>query len=323
MIIDGPLDFTPPNVLVRLHKLVRPDVSCYLKSEMFNPAGSIKFKPAVEIVKHLVARGRLRPGGGIIDTTSGNMGIALSIAARSLGCRFVCVSDEKLTPHNRALLAAYGAELVLLPGSSLRDRYDYIEQRVAASPSLVWTRQFTNPENPLAHEATTASEILSELPELTHLFVGTGTAGTLTGCAQALKRHRCRARLVAVDAVGSCHFSQTPAQRRRLLPGIGATERSPFLADAKVDDIAIVPESEAIRACRALVQHTGWLFGASSGSVLAAIKRFERTFEPGSVVVGIAADSGERYLHCLYNPDWVEEHFPQLGPGEWEANDGS
>jgi cysteine synthase A len=316
MIIEGPLDFVPMNVLVRLRTMTRVDVSFYLKSEMFNPAGSIKFKPAVAMVRELKAQGRLQRGGGIIDTTSGNMGIALAIAARALGCRFVCVCDEKITLHNRALLDAYGAELVILTGSTLKERYAYIERRVAETPSLVWTRQFRNPENPLAHESTTAVELLSELPDLTHLFVGAGTAGTLSGCAQALRRHSRRVRLVAVDAVGSHHFPQPPALRKRLLPGIGATERSSFLESVDLHDVAIVPEAEAIDACRALAQRTGWLFGASTGSVLAAMKRFEHRFDPGDVVVGIAADSGERYLDCVYSQSWVERHFPELRPEE-------
>jgi cysteine synthase A len=278
---------------------------------MFNPAGSIKFKPAVGIVKELEKRKRLGPGQGIIDTSSGNMGIALSIVARARGYRFVCVCDDKITPHNQSLLQAYGAELVILSGSTLRDRYRYIDRRLDADPTLVWTRQFSNTTNPETHEATTAEEILREVPELTHLFVGAGTCGTLCGCAQAFAKHQKSVRLVAVDAYGSNHFDCAPKNPKRYLPGIGATEPSPFLLSIVPHDVAIIKERDAIGACRELASKTGWLFGASTGSVLAAIKSFQSRFQKNDVVVGIAADSGERYLDNLYDDNWVSSYFPE------------
>lgn len=317
MIVATPLDFVPVSVFVKLQGFSPPGVAIYLKSEMFNPAGSIKFKPAVRILKDLEARRVLVRGGGIIDTTSGNMGIALSVAAKARGYTFTCVCDEKVTTHNRALLQAYGTELVILPGSTLRERYAYIERRVRETPSLVWTRQFTNPVNPRAHEDTTAQEILREIPNVTHLFVGTGTAGTLSGCARALKARGSKVRLIAVDPVGSFHFRSTGESCKRLLPGIGASERSPFLDEVELHGVAIVAERDAVSACRALVERTGWLFGASSGSVFAAIQSSLHSFRDGDVVIGTAADSGERYLECVYNDDWVAAHFPGLlgGPG--------
>lgn len=306
MIVESPSEFQLINVLVRVRNIIHNDIQLYLKNETLNPAGSIKFKPAVGIIRDLEVCGKLGPGMGIIDTTSGNMGIALSILARERGYRFVCVCDEKLARHNHSLLQAYGAELVVMPGSMLSERYQYIEKRVHADPSLIRIRQFMNHTNPDTHERTTAREVLDELPHLNWLFVGTGTAGTLRGCARALSRYHGKVRLVAVDTTGSAHFvlgGRTGG--KRLLPGIGATERSQFLDGIDLHDVIIVPEREAVDTCRELVRKTAWLFGASSGSVVAAIKRLEHSFKAGDVVVGIAADSGERYLDSVYDDAWV------------------
>jgi cysteine synthase A len=312
MIIETPLDFVPPNILIRANVFARKDVSFYLKTEIFNPAGSIKFKPAIGIINDLETKKILKPGSEIIDTTSGNMGIALSIVARARAYPFTCVSDDKVTAHNRALLEAYGTKLIILPGSTLKERYRYIETLLQMRPSLVWTQQFTNQTNPDTHQRTTARELLDDLPDVTHIFVGTGTAGTLVGLAQALKNHPGSVELIAVDAEGSVHFDPLQNGKRRLLPGIGATERSPFLAGHKLHDVVIIPEGEAIAACHDFARRTGWLFGGSSGSVIAAIHRSQHRFKKGSVVVGIAADSGERYLDSLYNSEWINQHFTSM-----------
>jgi cysteine synthase A len=312
MIVDSILDFTPINVIAKISIFDRSDVSFYLKNEIFNPAGSIKFKPAVGIIRELEACGALGPKQGVIETTSGNMGIALSIVAKARGYSFVCVSDDKITRHNRGLIEAYGTELVIMPESSLAERYLYIEDRIRKTPTLVWTRQFINPTNPNTHEHTTARELLQELPAVTHVFVGTGTAGTIAGFAKAFESFNRKIQLIAVDAVGSLHFTSLQEGQRRLLPGIGASERSPFLNEIQLDEIEIVPEQEAIAACRKLADRTGWLFGASSGSVLAAMNRFQRKFKGGDLAVGIAADSGERYLDSIYNDNWIAANFPEM-----------
>lgn len=312
MIVESMMEFEPVNLFVRVRHLVRDDVRVYLKSEMFNPGGSIKFKAAVGIIRALESSGSLGPGAAIIETTSGNMGIALSSIARHRGYGFICVSDEKITTHNRALIEAYGGEVVILTGSTLNDRFGYIRDRIRGDNSLVWTRQFTNSVNPETHEATTAREILNTFPTVDYVFAGTGTGGTLVGIGRTLSKLQRKVRLVAVDAEGSAHFASETVGARRRLPGIGASQRSPFLDGVSLHDIVHVPESESIRACRELVHSTGWLFGASAGSVLFAIRKLQETFRSGDLIVGIAADSGERYLNELYNNEWVSQHFPNL-----------
>jgi N-(2-amino-2-carboxyethyl)-L-glutamate synthase len=309
MILDDFLNFESPAVAARLRCGVRPDVETYLKMECLNPGGSIKFKPALGLVTHLESSGVLKPGCTLIDTTSGNMGIALSLVARARGYGFICVTDEKITPHNRALIEAYGAEVVVLPGSGMKQRCDYIRERIDGRHDIVWTQQFSNRANPATHERTTALELLNGFPRLDYVFIGAGTAGTLSGCARAFARLRPSVKVVAVDAEGSRHFDAAAFKHRRL-PGIGATEPSPFLTQQPLHAVVIIPEEETVATCHEVVAATGWLLGASTGSVVAAIRRLQPSFRPGDVVVGIAADHGERYLDTLYNREWVASHFP-------------
>jgi N-(2-amino-2-carboxyethyl)-L-glutamate synthase len=313
MIVENMLDFEPPSIFARVKGFVQKDVNAYLKLEMFNPGGSIKFKTAVGMIRALELDGTLTPGKSIIETSSGNMAIALSLIARHRGYRFICVSDEKVTPHNRALIEAHEGEIIIIPKSTLNDRFVYIRNRMSSDDSLVWTRQFGSELNPQVHEKTTAREILEAFPGVNYLFVGAGTGGTLAGVGQALKKAGNSARLVAVDTDGSAHFAPVSPNARRMLPGIGASERSPFLDSIQIHEIVHVPEVDAVAACREFVHESGWLLGASSGSILAAIRKLQSLFRPGDVVIGIASDSGERYLDGLYNEEWVRDTFPQAG----------
>ena len=300
MILDCISDFRFKPVYARVSSLLGEHVNLLLKLEGFNPGGSIKLKPAVALVSDLERRNLLQPGSVLIDTTSGNMGIALWVIARSMGYGFVCVADEKMTLHNRKLVRAYGATLVILEHTTVEQRYDYIRQCIAQDSRLVWTRQFQNPLNPAAHEATTAREILNSLDHVDHLFVGVGTGGTLAGCSRVFLQESPWTRITAVDARGSKHFDGSPGILSRRIPGIGATQRSPFLDEIPVHNVVIVDEDSAIAHCRLLLERTGWLLGGSSGSVLSAILASAEDFSDGATVVGVCADFGERYLDSIY-----------------------
>lgn len=304
MIIDKITDFQFLPVFARVSGIVPSNVEVILKLEGFNPGGSIKLKPALALVKDLEESGRLQPGSSLIDTTSGNMGIALSLVAKCKGYGFVCVCDEKITGHNRSLIKAYGAEIVILPRSTLADRYQYIERRMARDGRLVWTRQFQNPVNPASHETITATEILDAIPRVDHLFIGVGTGGTLAGCSKVFSERSTHTRIVAVDVEGSHHFNSHPSPVVRRIPGIGASQRSPFLDTIRVDKVVVVPESSTVRACRMLRDKTGWLLGGSSGSVFSAVLQSEEDFRAGDTVIAVCADFGERYLDSVYAEDW-------------------
>ena len=300
MIIESLIDFPYEPVFARIRGLLPDDIDLLLKLEGFNPGGSIKLKPAIKLISDLQSLGALKDDSIIIDTTSGNMGIALALLARSLKCGFICVSDEKMTTHNRRLVQAYGAELVILERSTLDLRYDYIRTRMTQNPRIVWTRQFQNIANPAAHETITAREVLRSVPRVDHLFAGVGTAGTIVGCAKVFGKESPWTCITAVDALGSRHFEDAAVGVIRKIPGIGATQRSAFLDEVNIDRVVIVSDDSAIEHCQLVLQRTGWLLGGSSGSVVSAILSSAAHFKPGDTVVGICADFGERYLDSVY-----------------------
>jgi cysteine synthase A len=322
MRVDSPLELVLGDLFLTVRGVL-PETPVHVKMEGFNMAGSIKLKPAIEMIEDLERRGTLGPGRRVIESSSGNLGVALSLVCRVKGYPFVCVSDPNLTPTNRRLIEAYGGRVVIVEqrdanGGYLQSRIALIERWLARDPALVWTNQYANLANKAAHARWTAPEILRAFPTLDVLVVGAGTTGTLMGCAEYVRRNAPRVRIVAVDAEGSVTFGFPP--RKRYIPGLG-TSRRPELADATlVDDVVIVPEAETIAMCHWLLDRHGWLLGGSTGTVLAGVRRWARHIEAGSTVVTISADLGERYLDLVYDDDWLARHFPgSAGPRPREA----
>ncbi|MEO5877357.1 MAG: 2,3-diaminopropionate biosynthesis protein SbnA [Streptosporangiaceae bacterium] len=292
-----------------------PGVDLALKLEGFNPAGSIKLKTAVALLDDAEDRGLLAPGSRIIESSSGNLGIALSSVSATRGYAFTCVADPNTPRQSIALMKAFGAQVVVVTdrdaaGGFLQTRLDHIRDRLLADDGLYWPNQYANPANPLAHYQRTASAIAREFPDLDYLFVGAGTTGTLMGCADYFRRHSPRTRIVAVDAEGSVTFGHPPAPRH--IPGLGTSRRPEILRPGLIDDLVVVPEPEAVAMCRLLAATRGVAAGGSTGSVLAAVSRLSPSMPPGSTAVAIAPDLGDRYLDTLYDDDWVNSRFGPL-----------
>lgn len=310
IVLSTPCALPYPPVFADLSRLVAHRFQFLAKIEAFNPAGSIKLKPALGLIEALANEGRLRGNSIIIDTSSGNMAIALSLAARARDLSFMCVTDEKITPHNRRLIEAYGGEVRIMERSTHRERCQFIETLEAADKRYVWTRQFQDWRNVQTHEDTTALEIFETLPHVDAIFVGVGTGGTIAGCAKIRDERFRHTRIVAVDPAGSNHFpraqpppaTQPPIVRR--IPGIGATERSAFLDSIKVDEVCVVSDSQTVATCLDVLSQTGWLLGGSSGSVIHAVVRAAPMLPADGVIVAICADSGERYLDTIYDTQW-------------------
>lgn len=284
----------------------------YLKMEALNPAGSIKLKAALSMVEDAERRGVLRPGGCLVESSSGGLGIALAMVAVAKGYRLLCVTDPNTSAQSLDIMRALGAELAEVDwrdanGGFLGSRIAYIEQRIAADPSLVWLNQYANPANPLVHDERTAAAITAELPRVDYLFVGTGTGGTLMGCVDHFRRVSPATRIIAVDALGSVS-SGSPAGPR-FIPGIGASRRPEIFHPEVVDELILVSEAETVRTCRWLVRRHGLFAGGSTGSVVAAILRRAPDLRPGSCVVGISPDLGDRYARTIYDDAWVTERF--------------
>lgn len=289
-----------------------PGVDLALKIEGLNTAGSIKLKAAVGLLDDAEARGALRPGGRVIESSSGNLGIALSSVCAARGYRFTCVVDPNTSAHSIGLIRAYGAEVVLVDrrdanGGFLQSRIDYITERLRTDPELVWPNQYANPANPAAHRDRTAAAIGKQLTDVDYLFVGAGTTGTLMGCVDYFREHSPATRIVAVDTEGSVTFGYPPA--RRHIPGLGTSRRPEIFRPDGVDEVVLIPEHEAVLMCRRLAVERGLAMGGSTGSVLAAVNRKRAELPKGASVVAIGPDLGERYLNTVYDDDWVAERF--------------
>jgi N-(2-amino-2-carboxyethyl)-L-glutamate synthase len=289
-----------------------PNHDVYLKLEGLNPAGSIKLKAAVNMVEDAEQRGVLRPGDTIIESSSGSLGIALAMVLATKGYKFLCVTDPNISPLSLEVMVALGAEVVEVDwrdssGGYLGSRISYIQRRIAENPALVWLNQYANPANWRVHERCTARAITAELPSVDFLFVGTGTSGTLMGCINHFREISPETTIIAVDAVGSVSFGDLAGPRH--IPGVGTSRRPEILRPELVDEVVLVTEPDTIRTCRWLTRRYGLFAGGSTGTVVSAILSRAPELPPGSCVVGIAPDFGDRYARTIYDDGWVTEIF--------------
>jgi N-(2-amino-2-carboxyethyl)-L-glutamate synthase len=318
-VINRPQDFHADDLFVDLRELC--GYRLFLKCEGFNFGGSIKLKVANEMVLAAEESGLITPDSVLVESSSGNLGVALSIIAANQGYQFVCVTDVRCNPATRRLMEAYGGEVHVVeagdhPGGLLGARIDYVKALCAADDRFVWLNQYSNPANWRAHYGRTAPEIISSFPDLGVLFVGTGTTGTLMGCARYFREHGHRVTVVAVDTVGSVIFGG-PALPR-LIPGLGSSIPQEMLDLTQVDDVVHVPELDAIRTCHRLGRR-GFLFGGSTGTVVDGALRWLTEHDAASsglTAVAIAPDLGERYLDSVYRHGWVEENFGAAVAGD-------
>jgi N-(2-amino-2-carboxyethyl)-L-glutamate synthase len=309
-VIASPLQFNVPDLYVDLSGSIGHQV--YLKCEGFNFAGSVKLKAAMQMVEAGEQDGLLRPGDTIVESSSGNMGVALSIVAACRGYRFVCVTDERCTVTARRQMAALGTTVHVV--TDLDEQNGYLGTRLAHVRRLcrenhgyVWLNQYSNDGNWLAHYRVTGPEIIKAFPQLSVLFIGAGTTGTLMGCARYLREHHPDVRVVAVDVEGSVTFG-TPAGRR-LIPGLGTSVRPAIFDRSYVDDVVHVGEPATIAMCERLARN-GFLFGGSTGSVVAGAARWlADTGTVPATAVAIAPDLGTQYLDTIYSQAWQHDNF--------------
>jgi len=298
----------------------------FAKLEAFNPGGSIKDRPALKIIETALGRGDIAPGGTIIESSSGNMGIGLAQACRYYGMRLVCVVDTKTTAQNISILKAYGAEINLVSnpdpatGEFLQARINRVQSLLQSIPNSFWPDQYSNIQNAIAHEQT-MHEIATELDDkVDYLFCSTSTCGTIRGCATYARNHKLQTKVLAVDAIGSVLFSDKPA--KRLIPGHGAAVVPKLLKRDLIDGVIHVSDLECIVGCRRLVREEAILAGGSSGAVIMAIERMRDIIAAGATCVAIFPDRGERYLDTIYSDEWVEQHFGDVSHLWQQINGG-
>jgi N-(2-amino-2-carboxyethyl)-L-glutamate synthase len=321
-VISLPQDFNEEDLYIDLRSTL--GLSLYLKCEGFNFAGSVKLKAATEMVEAAERDGALRPGSILVESSSGNLGVALSMIAASKGYQFLCVTDSRCNLSTRRLMEALGSvvEIIAEPDPEtgfLGARLDYVRSLCAADDRYVWLNQYTNEENWMAHYRTTAPAIARQFPRLDALFIGAGTCGTLMGCARYFREWRRPVRVVAVDSVGSVTFGG--ASGRRMIPGLGTSVRPPLLDELYVDDVVRVDEADTVRMCHRLARG-GYLFGGSTGTVVAgALSWLDMYDRHDATALAIAPDLGERYLDTIYQGNWVRGLYGDdvLAPDEIAA----
>lgn len=292
--------------LVRLNSLTEGlDATVVAKLEFYNPANSVKDRIGVAIVNAAEASGDLKPGGTIVEATSGNTGIALALVGAARGYRVVLTMPESMSLERRALLRAYGAELVLTPAAEgMKGAVERANAIAAERPGSILARQFANKANPEIHRRTTAEEIWNDTDGAVDIVVaGIGTGGTITGVGQVLKERKPEVRIVAVEPAESPILNGgSPGPHK--IQGLGANFVPEVLDTSVYDEVIDVPAERAVEVARSSAAREGLLVGISSGAAIsAALEVAARPENAGKLIVVVVPDFGERYLSTILYSD--------------------
>ena len=329
---DSVLDTIGWTPLIRLSRVgagIRTPV--YGKAEYANPGASVKDRIGLAIIEAAERAGDLKPGGVVVEGTSGNTGVGLVIAAALKGYRCIFTMPDKMSQEKVRLLKAYGAEVVIVPTAVPPDHPEnYInkaKQIVKDTPGAILANQFFNPENPEAHYRTTGPEIwLQTQGKVTHFVAGAGTGGTVSGTGKYLKERSPGVKIIAGDPVGSLYsgFFRTRAMGEGApykVEGIGGDKIPTTILWDYIDEFRQLSDKESFAMARRLAREEGILVGGSAGlNVALALQVAREVDDPGACVVTILCDTGERYLSKLFNDEWMQENqlldAPRLTVGD-------
>jgi cysteine synthase A len=284
--------------LVRLNRLSKPgSASIYAKVESFNPGGSVKDRACLNMINEAERQGKLKPGGTIVESTSGNTGIGLALVAAVRGYKLILVMPESMSMERASLLSSYGAQLVLTAAwEGMKGSIKEAESIIAQNPSYFMPDQFSNQANPAIHRATTGPEILEALDGKVDAFVAAvGTGGTITGCGETIKARNSMAKVIAVEPAGSPVLSGGEPGPHKI-QGIGAGFIPKVLNRKVLDRVLTVTDDEAYQTTKLLAKKEGLLVGISSGANVFAAQKVAEELGPGQNVVTILCDTGERYI---------------------------
>ncbi len=296
--MDQMIGRTPLLELCRIQQQLGLDARVLAKLEYLNPAGSVKDRAALSMIRDAEQKGLLKEGSVIVEPTSGNTGIGLAAVAAARGYRVVIVMPETMSLERRQLMRAYGAELVLTEGSKgMSGAVEKAQQLVQQIPGAFLAGQFTNPANPQAHFETTGPEIWQDTEGHVDVFVaGVGTGGTITGVGRYLKSQDPAVRIVGVEPAASPLLSKGTAGPHKI-QGIGANFVPHVLDTAIYDELLAVTDQDAFAAGRLMARTEGVLVGISSGAALwAAVELAKRPENRGKTIVTLLPDTGDRYL---------------------------
>ena len=284
--------------LVRLNRLSPTGgATIYGKVEFFNPGGSVKDRICLNMIDEAERLGALKPGGTIVEPTSGNTGIGLALVAAVRGYKLILVMPESMSMERASLLSSYGAQLVLTPAwEGMKGAIRESESIIAQNPSYFMPDQFSNPANPAMHKKTTALEILESLDGKIDAFVAAvGTGGTITGCGEVFKDRIPNVKVIAVEPAGSPVLSGGEPGPHKI-QGIGAGFIPKVLNRAILDRVMTVTDDEAYQTAKQLSKKEGLLVGISAGANVFAAQKVAQELGPGKNVVTILCDTGERYI---------------------------
>ncbi|HVU68235.1 MAG TPA: pyridoxal-phosphate dependent enzyme [Ktedonobacteraceae bacterium] len=295
----------------------------YLKLESANPTGSVKDRTAAALIQDLEQRQLITAQSTIIESTSGNLGVALALICRSRGYPFIAVVDPRTTPENMHKMRALGARVDLVTqadrnGGYLLSRLEYIQTLLRRFPHYVWSDQYANQANPRIHALTTGPEIYRQMQGKVELLcAAVSTGGTLAGIGAFFRRVSPATRIVGVDACGSVVFGTPSAPRK--LTGIGSSRPSDFLTGELYDEAMQASDEEAFAFCHELWRATGLKLGGSSGAVLAACVRYLHAHREVRSAVCVCPDHGDNYASTLFSEQWLQQQAIQLLPSHLGA----
>ncbi|UEX90145.1 2,3-diaminopropionate biosynthesis protein SbnA [Staphylococcus ratti] len=296
--------------MVQLSSLF-PNHKVYAKLEYMNPGGSMKDRPAKYIIERGLEQGDITPETHLIESTSGNLGIALAMIAKIKGLKLTCVVDPKISETNLKIIKSYGANVDMVQqadenGGYLMTRIERVHQLLKETDNAYWINQYANELNWQAHYHGAGTEIVETIEGAIDYFVApVSTTGSIMGMSRKIKEHHPNAKIIAVDAKGSVIFGDAPTNRE--LPGIGASRVPEILNPSEIDDVIHIDDYRSALGCHELVAKEGIFAGGSTGSIVAAIQQLVETVGHDKTIVTILPDRGDRYLELVYSDEWLQQ----------------
>jgi N-(2-amino-2-carboxyethyl)-L-glutamate synthase len=294
--------------IVKLESLF-PEQNVYAKLEFMNPGGSMKDRPAKYFIEQGLLKGQITADTHLIESSSGNLGIALAMIARSHGLSFTCVVDPKISQTNLKILRTFGANVVMVEdkddqGGYLKTRINKVKELLKKLPNGYWINQYANENNWKAHYLGTGAEMIEQInANIDYLVVPVSTTGCIMGTSRKLREKHPNITVIAVDAVGSVIFNTPPGKRE--LPGFGASRVPEILNNTEIDRVIHVNDLESVNGCHELLQSEGIFTGGSSGASVAALKKLVNSLDTRENIVTVFPDRGDRYIDTVYDEQWV------------------